>query len=75
MAKTGKNNDKKVVHYDAKKGADIKVGRRAMVWPIDHTSPTVSNQTVAVTTPVTSYDEKTGVFETLNSKYVPAKKH
>jgi hypothetical protein len=62
-------SEKKVVHY--REVYRIAVGERALVTPIDHTSPLVYNEEVAITTAVESYDPTTGVFETKNTIYKP----
>ena len=73
--------EKATVHYTEVVGfpretaegfdASVRVGDRAFVVPVDHTSPYVSNGTWATTTPVVSFDPATGVFETANTIYVP----
>lgn len=63
-------NEKKIVHYDAVEAAVIRVGIRAVVYPIDH--PDLSNRRMALTSVVLSYDETTEIFETEHSIYVPA---
>jgi hypothetical protein len=63
---------KKTVRYDRKKGAIIKTGQHAFVFPVDHDSVYVTNTKVAMTSLVVKYDETTGEFETQNSLYVPA---
>lgn len=63
---------KRVVHYDpAMEPCKIKVGAQAEIVPIDHASVFVRNGRKAITTPVLSYNEKTGEFYTLNSHYKP----
>ena len=62
---------KPVVHYTPTTVDFIKVGHSASVYPTDHTSYLVSNRHVCHTSNVLSYDEVTGVFETLNSIYKP----
>lgn len=63
---------KKIVRYSAVYG-DIVVGRGASVFPVDHPdSENVSNEHMAWTSTVVSYDETTEIFETLNTVYVPA---
>lgn len=44
---------------------------RAYVVPVDHTSPYVTNGEVALTSPIVDYDETTGIFETMNTIYIP----
>lgn len=63
----------KVVHYDGNKGIQVMPGGGAMVYPLDHTSPHVTNTKVAFTSKVQAHDEKSGVFVTLNSLYIPVK--
>lgn len=62
-------NGKLVVHYSRLVYA--KVGHRACLYPIDHTSSWVSNTCEAVTSEVLSYDQNSGRIETLNSVYYP----
>jgi len=64
---------KATVQYRLGVWGGIGVGCGALVWPVDHTSPFVSNEQVAVTSKVISHDPETGVFETLNSIYKPFK--
>lgn len=62
---------KPIVHY---KGLafHIAVGRSATVFPVDHyNQELVSNTTFVHTSRVVSYDQKTGEFETQNTRYVP----
>lgn len=47
----------------------ITVGESAHVFPINHTSPLVSNRSICHTSLVAWYDEETGTFETDNSIY------
>lgn len=61
----------KIVHYQKAMGLQFTVHGSAMVYPIDHTSPLVSNTTVAMTSKVQAHDEASGVFVTLNSLYIP----
>ena len=58
---------KKVVHYHELQ--DCKVGRRALVWPIDH--PEIPDGSFGKTTPVEFFDPLTGVVETANTRYEP----
>lgn len=61
---------KPVVHYYKGSNTNIVVGDRVTLWPVDHTSPYVSNENYAITSRVVEVFEN-GVFETLNSRYVP----
>lgn len=61
----------KIVHYAPAPTDHIRVGEQAKVFPTDHTSPLVSNETWAMTSTVKAYDPDTGVFVTLNSCYIP----
>ena len=61
---------KPIVHYTPAEQDSIIKGFYAYVQPTDHTSPFVSN-TRAVTTSRVIRIEKNGVFETMNSIYVP----
>lgn len=68
-------SNKRSVQYDVEQDVVIELGRRAFVFPIDHTdSENVSNTTHVLTSPVVKYDKQTGVFETENSIYHPVKK-
>lgn len=57
---------KKIVHYKGDVGI-LGVGYCAFLYPVDH--PNVSNKKVVKTTPVMSFDEKTGEIETKNTIY------
>lgn len=61
---------KAIVRYTPSEHDIIIRGKPAWVKPIDHTSPYVSNTQNVVTSKVLSI-KKNGVFETLNSIYVP----
>ena len=62
---------KPIVHYKGAIGP-IVVGRSATVFPVDHpNTELVSNTTFVHTSPVVSYDQETGKFETQNTQYVP----
>lgn len=63
---------KKIVHYDATKKSLIALGMSAIVKPIDHTSPLVSNEKLVVTSRVIA-KSKCGKFETENTIYHPVK--
>ena len=64
--------NKKVVHYErASVFTPVKIGERAVVVPVDHTSHFVRNGEAAITSRVVAIDETTGTFETANSIYVP----
>lgn len=63
---------KKTVLYDVSKGAAIRVGSSALVYPLNHTDlENVSNNELATTSTVLNYCPDTGVFETRNSIYKP----
>ncbi len=62
--------DKKIVHYKAGPGQYIRVGKCAVVWPIDHYSDMVSNEKAVITSLVLSFNKVTGGFETQNTIYV-----
>lgn len=64
---------KAVVHYRSA-GRSIIVGHSALVYPVDHMSPLVSNTTIAHTSRVIAIREN-GEFETLNSIYKPVKEN
>jgi hypothetical protein len=70
--------EKPVVHYDrSPSNYWIQVGHSAYVTPLDHQNHLhgqhVVNGLQTRTSIVQSYDEETGVFETLNTRYVPFK--
>lgn len=50
-------------------GFPIIEGQGAHVYPINHTSPYVSNRHICHTSPVQYYDAESGTFETMNSIY------
>lgn len=62
-----------VVHYqsDSNIGKHFRRGGRMRIVPLDHPSVLVTNGHPAITSPVTKFCRKTGVFYTLNTKYVP----
>lgn len=62
---------KPTVHYRIDEHSYVVVGQSAMVRPVDHPSPLVSNKTYAKTSPVVMVDYDSGVFETENTRYVP----
>jgi hypothetical protein len=62
---------KPVVHYDPDKYVNIQVGYSAFVTPFDHPGEDVSNTKTVITSPVRTYDQSTGEFETLNTIYKP----
>lgn len=62
---------KPIVRYNSTYPSHIQVGMGAYVWPIDHQSDRVSNNSYAHTSKVVSYDKTTGEFETLNTRYIP----
>jgi hypothetical protein len=68
------HSGKKLVMYHPRPGLDyIQVGLRASVVPLDHPDTVfVTNGYEAITSAVQWYNEETGVFETLNSRYVPS---
>ena len=66
-----KSCKKPIVQYDPSKGSYINVGESAFVFPIDHPSLLVSNTKFISTSEVIICDTTTGVFETLNTEYVP----
>jgi hypothetical protein len=72
-----KPTEKPVVHYDrSPSNYWIQVGHSAYVTPLNHPNHleghSVVNGLQIRTSTVISYDEATGEFETLNTKYVPA---
>jgi hypothetical protein len=58
---------KKVVHYYQLR--DCKLGRRALVWPIDH--PDIPSGKSGRTSVVQMFDPLTGLAETANTRYEP----
>lgn len=58
---------KPIVHY--KSLVHCQVGTAAVVHPVDHPGPDVSNTKLARTSAVLRYDEDTGEFETRNTIY------
>lgn len=63
---------KKIVQYDASKGAVVRVGQPAIVYPVDHPdNMRVSNMDAAITSVVISHSPDSGIFETQNSIYKP----
>jgi hypothetical protein len=46
-------------------------GSSAIVKPVDHPSPLVTNRKPVLTSPVIQYDRTTGEFETFNTIYRP----
>lgn len=65
---------KPVVYYNKDKASFVSIGKSAMVYPLNHSSNRVSNRSVCMTSDVVSHNENTGLFETLNSVYVPITK-
>lgn len=65
---------KKIVHYlPLVEGEYIRVGYNAIVTPIDHSGPFVSNNKPVITSKVIRHNEETGEFETENTIYLPLK--
>jgi hypothetical protein len=62
-------NIKKVVQYKRSPFNLIKVGSGATVYPINHPSHKVTNETLVYTSTVLAYDKVTGKFETINTIY------
>lgn len=65
--------NKRVVFYDPNHGALIPIGSSAVVYPINHDSPLVSNTKHVKTSAVISANSETGEFETENTLYKPYK--
>lgn len=61
---------KPIVLYRTNRNQVIKPGQPALVWPVDHPSPLVSNTTAVLTSPVISIGPM-GQFETMNTRYYP----
>lgn len=64
---------KPLVHFDVAKINRIMVGAPAIVCPINHPSPDVSNKRAVLTSNVISYDVATNTFETENTIYKGAR--
>lgn len=64
---------KKVVHYRPTSNDFIKLGHGALVYPVDHTSASVSNTKPVRTSQVIGFNPIEGGFETMNSIYRPLK--
>lgn len=62
-------SSKKTVRY-SQLGACM-VGSSALLLPVDHPGPHVSNTKFVTTSTVLSFDPETGIIETLNTRYVP----
>jgi len=62
---------KSIVNYVPSEDNYIKLGERAVVFPIDHTSRLVSNNKFVLTSPVVGFDPINGGFETINTIYRP----
>jgi len=64
---------KPIVLYDRSRGYDnIKEGRKAVIYPVNHPSLSVSNGHLTFTSIVVQVSGK--VFTTLNTTYVPIRK-
>lgn len=64
---------KKVVKYrywTEDHAQHVKVGHQAIIMPLDHESPLVSNTTTALTSPVIRVFTEIEGFETANTIYV-----
>ncbi|MBC8737101.1 hypothetical protein F6X40_09800 [Paraburkholderia sp. UCT31] len=64
-----RRSNKPVVNYVSL--LHCKVGQSAVVLPVDHQSPLVSNTKYVRTSVVLAYDTVTGEFETCNTRYQP----
>lgn len=65
--------DKKIVHYTAAYFQGDPVGSNVWLQTIDHPDCSTRQSVYGVrTSRVVSYDETTGILETLNSVYAPA---
>ena len=60
---------KPVVKYKHDLNNFIELGMNALVFPLDHPSPYVSNQYLVRTSKVIKLDKETGNFETVNTIY------
>jgi hypothetical protein len=63
------SNKPRVLYKDGSANS-IRVGKSVTLFPINHTSPYVSNEVFAFTSDVV-VDHGGGVFETQNSLYLP----
>jgi hypothetical protein len=69
---TQETYQKPVVHYKPTE-LPILVGNRAIVITVDHPASYLNDAPYVYTSMVVEYDAESGVFETLNTKYVPFK--
>lgn len=60
---------KAIATYNAEISSVIRVGAGALVFPLSHVDSEVSLASYVYTSPVVSYDEASGTFETLNTIY------
>lgn len=60
---------RKVVYIELR--SPLIIGAQVIVVPVNHTSDLVTNGHEARTSPVITIGPEKGVFETLNTKYVP----
>ena len=59
---------KPIVHYISDGFTIIKLGERALIYPVDHPSPWVTNGRIAHTSPIIRVGDD-GEFETWNTIY------
>jgi len=64
-------NAKPVVHYRTDMDFFVKIGKGAVVHPVDHSSALVSNTKHVITSTVTQFNPHDGGFETMNTIYRP----
>lgn len=62
---------KQVVKYNPVMGVVELTYGGVMLYPIDHPSPRVSNETACFTSKVISWNKETGAIETQNTFYSP----
>lgn len=63
---------KRTVHYNKDEFVLIEVGKQVEVYAVDHYNKSyIFPHQRVITSTVLCYNEDTGVFETLNSIYVP----
>lgn len=62
---------KPTVLYIPTKFDYIEINQQALIIPINHPSPLVSNTRYTRTSTVLSHDKDTGKFETINTLYEP----
>ncbi len=64
---------KPIVHYRTDMDFFVKLGKGALVYPVDHSSALVSNTKHILTSEVIQFNPLDGGFETMNTIYKPFK--